>query len=88
MEYNIKDTCEIFSMHYSMRRLGNRFVINKILLNNRTENEIKEKLNSHFKLSIDYLNNIDTTNYEPEEEKITISSKPDYYTLIKFKLIH
>ena len=79
MEYNIKDTCEIFSMHYSMRRLGNRFVINKIL-NNRTENEIKEKLNSHFKLSIDYLNNIDTNNYEPEEEKVTISSKPDYYT--------
>ena len=78
MEYDIKKTCEIFSMSYSMRRLGNRFVINRIL-NNHTEQEIKEKLDSYFNLSIEYLNKIDTTNYEPEEEKVSISSKPNYY---------
>ena len=78
MEYDLKETCEIFSMSYSMRRLGNRFVINRIL-NNHTEKEIKEKLNSHFNLSTKYLNKVDTANYEPEEEKATISSKPNYY---------
>ena len=83
MGSDIKETCEMFSMSYSMRRLGNRYIINKIL-NNHSEHEIQEKLNAHFKLSEEYLNKdsikeVVIPRYEPEEPEEDLSSKPDYY---------
>ena len=78
LKYYFEDTCKMFSVSKSMRMFGVSYVIDKIL-NNHSENEIKEKLNSHFNLATEYLNEIDTTDYEAEEEKVTISSKPNYY---------
>lgn len=83
LENDIKETCEMFSMSYSMRRLGNRYIINKIF-NNYSEHEIQEKLNNRFKLSEEYLNKDSVKEeivprYEPEEPKTDLSSQPDYY---------
>lgn len=83
MGQDIKETCEMFSISYSMRRLGNKYIINKIL-NNYSEHEIKEKLNARFKLSDEYLNKDSVKDcivprYEPEEPKVDLSTQPDYY---------
>ena len=83
MGQDIKKTCEMFSISYSMHRLGNKYIINKIL-NSYSEHEIQEKLNVRFKLSEEYLNNDSVKDcilpiYEPEEPKVDLSTQPDYY---------
>ena len=82
LESDIEETCKIFSISNSMRRLGKRFVVNRIL-NKFTVAEIKDKLNNKFKLSDKYLNEEIPKKTENEikyeETKPPEISKPNYY---------